>query len=283
MHKQILDKLNGWPARIAGLAILAGIAYYGYYTYNNMEAEKARLLSELEEARSGNYELLQMVREKEGVINAFEGQIENIGNTVGTLEKLAQTDEELLMKYSKIYFLNENYIPARLSQIDNMYLNPGATNIQIHSDVWPYLEKLLMEANRKGVKLRVASAYRSFSTQSALKSAYTVYYGSGANRFSADQGYSEHQLGTALDFTTEKLGNSFSAFGSDPAYKWLQDNAYKYGFILSYPPNNAYYKFEPWHWRFVGRSLAGKLYEENKFFYDLDQREIDKYLVNLFD
>ncbi|MEK7135269.1 MAG: M15 family metallopeptidase, partial [Patescibacteria group bacterium] len=234
-------------------------------------------------ARDTQYSLLREIDMREEIINGFQGQIGDIASTVGTLEKLSNTDEELLAKYSKIYFLNENYMPRKLTVISEQYLNKGATNIEIHAQVWPYLEKLLSDANAAGYKLLAASAYRSFTTQSSLKSSYTVTYGSGANKFSADQGYSEHQLGTTLDFTTEKLGANFSAFGSDPAYKWLQENAHNYGFILSYPAGNAYYKYEPWHWRFVGVKLAKRLYDDQKFFYDLDQREIDKTLVNLFD
>ena len=108
-------------------------------------------------------------------------------------------------------------------------------------------------------------------------------YGSGANSFSADQGYSEHQLGTAIDFTTLELGSDFSSFEKTDAYKWLLDNAYEYGFILSYPKDNTYYQFEPWHWRFVGKSLANTLHQENKNFYDVDQRTIDSYLISIFD
>ena len=108
-------------------------------------------------------------------------------------------------------------------------------------------------------------------------------YGSGANKFSADQGYSEHQLGTTIDFTTLKTRNNFSAFKSTDAYIWLTDNAYKYGFVLSYPETNGYYVFEPWHWRFVGVKLAKRLYDDKIYFYDLSQREIDEYLVSIFD
>jgi D-alanyl-D-alanine carboxypeptidase len=86
-----------------------------------------------------------------------------------------------------------------------------------------------------------------------LKSQYRVTYGAGtANSFSADQGYSEHQLGTTVDFTTPKVGGTLTGFDKTDSYKWLQNNAYKYGFILSYPSSNGYYIFEPWHWRFVG-------------------------------
>ena len=78
-------------------------------------------------------------------------------------------------------------------------------------------------------------------------------------------------------------GCEISGFDKTPEYKWLKENAYKYGFIISYPAGNNYYKYEPWHWRFVGKDLASDLQKEVKFFYDLDQREIDEYLISLFD
>ncbi|MEO7596994.1 MAG: M15 family metallopeptidase, partial [Candidatus Paceibacterota bacterium] len=193
------------------------------------------------------------------------------------------TDPELLKKYSKVYFLNEHYVPLSLRTIDPDYLSPKATNKEISSDVWPFLRDLFQNAADDGLSLQALSAYRSFGTQSALKASYTFTYGAGtANRFSADQGYSEHQLGTTLDFTTAKTG-VLEGFNITPEYKWLQDNAHKYGFVLSYPLGNTYYKFEPWHWRFVGVALATKLHEDGEYFYDTDQRVIDTYLANLFD
>ena len=81
-------------------------------------------------------------------------------------------------------------------------------------------------------------------------------YGSGANSFSADQGYSEHQLGTTVDFSTSSLGGSLNGFDQTEAYEWLDKNAHRFGFILSYSKDNAYYIYEPWHWRFVGKDLA---------------------------
>ena len=280
--RKILTRLDGWPSATVGLLVLVGIAVYGIYTYKDLETERVDLLMQLEAEREENYSLMKIIDEREEVISDFQGQIQSIGNTVGNLQKLAATDEELLMKYSKVYFLNENYIPSRLDVIDQEFLFPGTRNFEIHANVRPYLERFLEEAREDNVELQVASAYRSFTTQSALKSAYTVTYGAGANKFSADQGYSEHQLGTAVDFTTPLSGAALLQT-KDPAYEWLQENAYKYGFILSYPPNNAYYKFEPWHWRFVGVDLATDLHRDGKHFYDLEQRDIDEYLINLFD
>ena len=99
----------------------------------------------------------------------------------------------------------------------------------------------------------------------------------------AGQGYSEHQLGTTLDFITPGQNGNLTGFDKTDAYLWLQNNAYKYGFILSYPKGNTYYMYEPWHWRFVGIKLATYLHDTNLNFYNMDQRDIDKYLINTFD
>lgn len=285
--KQLSPRTSWFVAFVGALVLISSVGY-GVYSYNFLQKEKldflSELLSELEDVKKRNLNLLQETRYQQSIIDSFNGQIQSISSTVGTLEKLSQTDPELLKKYSKIYFLNENYRPAKLAMIEPEYLYNKEITTQIHLQVLPYLENLLLAAREDNVELLIASAFRSFQTQASLKSEYTVIYGAGtANQFSADQGYSEHQLGTAVDFTTLKVGGEFSKFKTDPAYEWLKANAYKYGFVVSYPEENTYYKFEPWHWRFVGIELAKRLYIDKEYFYDLGQREIDAYLVKLFD
>ncbi|MEW5805378.1 MAG: M15 family metallopeptidase [Patescibacteria group bacterium] len=230
-----------------------------------------------------NQNLTNLLKSEQGKNQFFAKQISGIQSTVSDLEKLNQLDEELLKKYSKVYFLNEHYLPQQLSIIDKKYAYNQNEVYQIHSQAKPYLYQMLEAADSDGMPIKIISAYRSFADQANLKSSYKMVYGSGANQFSADQGYSEHQLGTAIDLTTPELGAEFYDFAKTPAYQWLLNNAYKYGFILSYPENNAYYVFEPWHWRFVGVMLATELHTQNRHFYDLDQREIDRYLINIFD
>ena len=213
----------------------------------------------------------------------MEDQITDLADTVSDLDKLSKTDEELLQKYSKVYFLNEHYIPESIKEIDNEWKYSESRTHKLHSKVMPFFEDMVEEAKDDGINLWVVSAFRSFDEQAHLKGRYTVIYGSGANTFSADQGFSEHQLGTTVDFTTSGIGGALDPFGSTPAYQWLLDNAHKYGFVMSYPPNNAYYVFEPWHWRFVGTKLAKALKKDEAYFYDWDQRDIDKYLINIFD
>ncbi|KKT42426.1 MAG: Peptidase M15B and M15C DD-carboxypeptidase VanY/endolysin [Parcubacteria group bacterium GW2011_GWA2_44_13] len=210
-------------------------------------------------------------------------QVESIKGTVGILEKIKQTDTELLKKYSKVYFLNENYVPSGLVAIDAQYIFNPKKKLQMHSGVSEHLKNLLDASRTEGINLSIISAFRSFYEQAGVKSAYSVTYGAGSsNQFSADQGYSEHQLGTTVDFTSIN-GEQFAGFDKLPAYEWLKNNAYKYGFILSYPKGNSYYIYEPWHWRFVGKQLASDLYAQGKNFYDMDQREIDTYIQYFFD
>lgn len=213
----------------------------------------------------------------------FEDQIRDLAGTLGDLDKLAKTDKELLAKYSKVYFLNENYIPERLKQIDDKYILAGKKDQYFHARAIEHLEDLLDAARKDDIDLKIISAYRSFDEQVDLKGQFTQVYGEGANTFSADQGYSEHQLGTTVDLTTPEIGGTYTSFGETEAFAWLQDNAYKYGFILSYPEDNTFYVYEPWHWRFVSTDLARDLHRHNDSFYTLEQREIDTYLLNFFD
>lgn len=217
-------------------------------------------------------------------VGGVEKTVGTIGNTVGNLQKIAAVDPEILKKYSKVYFMNENYIPAHLNAVPVEYIYNSNRSEQFLSEATPYLINLLGSAKANGITLYVKSGYRSFSEQKSLKSTYAVIYGAGtANSFSADQGYSEHQLGTTLDFITVGLNGQLAGFDKTPSYIWLTDNAFKYGFVLSYPKNNKYYIYEPWHWRFVGVKLATYLHTNKLNFYDLDQRDIDKYLGATFD
>ena len=281
---------------IISLLIIAGLVYVWWssqdaqsLTSNSKEQvatltervttleEKFKVLSE------DNINLSNALQDATNVADSVKKELKKIDNSVDDLEKLAKIDPELLQKYSKVYFLNEHYNPSGLSSIDPEFVSGGKT-IQIHNKVAKHLNNLLEEAKDDDLSLRIISGYRSFDTQKDLKTNYSVTYGAGtANTFSADQGYSEHQLGTTVDFTTPSIVGTDTSFEQTPEFAWLQKNAHKYGFTLSYPKGNAYYMYEPWHWRFVSRDLAEDLYDRKKNFYDLDQREIDKYLAEFFD
>lgn len=268
---------------------IGGLSWYGYERLNELNAQVSDLQTEL----AMTTDLLQariadatatlgqtFEREQQNVKN----QVSSITGTVSTLEKLTKIDPELLAKYSKVFFLSEHYAPARVVDIPERYRYDEKKPQQIIPEVLPYLTKMIDRAKRDNIEIYVQSSYRSFTEQTAVKSSYTVTYGAGtASTFSADQGYSEHQLGTTIDLITVGTKGLLVGFDKTPAYEWMQKNAHKYGFVLSYPEKNGYYIFEPWHWRFVGVDLATELHDDRKNFYDLDQRTIDSHLVNLFD
>ena len=298
MHwRNSLHRVRSWwiiaPILVLMTAGVGAAAWYGYEEFTKLSERVGALDQRLGEVdgrlASTTSELQSDIAETSTTLSASlkeQGKsVASVTNSVSTLEKLQKLDPQLLAKYSKVYFLNENYAPERLAVIPNEYRYIDDTELQVIPQVLPRVTAMLDAANKKGVTLYVFSAYRSFYTQEALKQQYRVTYGAGtANSFSADQGYSEHQLGTAIDLITTGLGGELTtSFDQTEAYAWLADNAHKYGFTLSYPKGNSYYIYEPWHWRYVGVTLATKLHEDGDHFYDLDQRTIDTYLISIFD
>lgn len=287
----------GWfSVAIGGVAlVVVGIGAWNYLT---LSKDYERLLAVTQKLRAtvatleDNLSLTEYEREKLNgtlaeattTLGALEQQTTTLNDQVATFEKLQSLDPELLKKYSKVYFLNEHYAPSLLVPIDTLYKNEPTRTLEFHAQAYPFLARMIEDANETGLSLRVASAYRSFKTQESLKAANKVTYGAGtANQFSADQGYSEHQLGTTVDLTTKTMKGLGQAFDKTPEFTWMTAHAHEYGFILSYPKGNKYYIYEPWHWRFVGVALATKLYEDGERFYDVDQRTIDEYLISIFD
>ncbi len=262
----LLQKINGAEADLA----LA-------------DTTNSELQEELDDLHDDLEDLADDYKDERNRNEDFEDQIRSLSGTLGDLDKLAKIDKELLEKYSKVYFLNENFVPSRLKEIDSQYIQDGKKDQYFHAEAIDHLEDMFDEAEDDDIDLKIVSAYRSFDEQTELKGQFTQVYGSGANTFSADQGYSEHQLGTTLDITTPSVGGTYASFGETEAFEWLTKNAYKYGFILSYPKDNEFYIYEPWHWRFVGKDLAKDLHRRDDTFYDLEQRELDEYLLELFD
>jgi len=278
------------------IALVGAVSWYGYTRISALSEQITVLTAEMasttailqDNIAETNTTLGSALQQEKQNLQAqlvdVQDRVGSIGGTVTDLQKLSKTDPELLAKYSKIFFLSDNYEPARLVEIPLEYRYFENDPLQIIPEVLPFLRDMLDRAKEDGVELYVNSAYRSFNTQGALKGQYSVTYGAGtANQFSADQGYSEHQLGTTIDLITKGTGGQLDGFDSTPAYAWTLKNAYRYGFILSYPKNNSYYIFEPWHWRFVGVKLATDLHKSGNYFYTMDQRTIDTYLLSLFD
>lgn len=118
-------------------------------------------------------------------------------------------------------------------------------------------------ARADGVSLRSVSAYRSYKTQQGTYGRYLkLYKQSTVDTFSARPGHSEHQTGLALDIN---VASTKAHFENTAAFAWLKEHCAEYGFILRYDKGKEAitgYRFEPWHYRYVGVETAKAVMEQ---------------------
>ena len=136
----------------------------------------------------------------------------------------------------------------------------GGRDLMLRREAAEHLNDLVAAADDE--ELVVASAFRSYLDQSYTHERLKSIYGSEADAMSASPGHSQHQLGTAVDFTNSVAAYQVQPiFGQTSAAWWLQNHATQYGFVLSYPPgkDETGYEFEPWHYRYIGVENARRL------------------------
>lgn len=137
-------------------------------------------------------------------------------------------------------------------------------NAAVRRVMLPDLRALRAAAAAAGVPLVVLSAYRSYAHQAATFDHWVSVGGyEQALRTSARPGHSEHQLGTAIDFGDGRAAPwEYRDWATTPSGAWLRDRAAEFGFVMSYPPGKSgvtCYDYEPWHYRWIGRSAAAAL------------------------
>ena len=125
------------------------------------------------------------------------------------------------------------------------------------------LSALAADARASGIHLAVQSAYRSYTAQASTFRQWVRKIGPDrASKTSARAGHSEHQLGTAIDFKSpggSAPWHNYPRWERTPISRWLAANAWRHGFVLSYPKGTyqtTCYAYEPWHYRYVGHDAA---------------------------
>lgn len=143
--------------------------------------------------------------------------------------------------------------------VNKTYSLPSTYGNGLTKETKEAFSKLQAAALLDGFNIYIASGFRSYQKQVTLYNNYVKRDGkAGADTYSARPGHSEHQSGFTFD-----VNEVSDKFHGTPEANWLSDNCYKYGFILRFPngkANETGFKYESWHFRYVGKELAEKLY-----------------------
>lgn len=139
--------------------------------------------------------------------------------------------------------------------------------VKMRADAAAAFLNLTKQARADGVEIVPISGFRSREYQETLFRKAVVKYGSedAAVRWVARPGRSEHQTGLAIDLGDggHPACDVEPPFEETPAFSWLEKNAARFGFELSYPRNNTRgVHYEPWHWRFVGTPEARQFFQK---------------------
>ena len=166
-----------------------------------------------------------------------------------------------LLLVNRDYILPDDYVPQLAPSITN-----DQSSCKLDYRVAPHYNEMYLAAKADGIILTPVSGYRSLSRQrNNLNNKIAYYENQGYDKVTATQkaaerilppGTSEHNAGMAMDIIT---ADSTAGFQFTKEYKWLEEHAADYGFILRYPENKQNITkiiYEPWHWRYVGVDAA---------------------------
>jgi D-alanyl-D-alanine carboxypeptidase len=176
----------------------------------------------------------------------------------------SMTCDDVSVLVDRSHSLPSDYVPRNLVPLQD-YGIPTLGSEVLRREAAEHLGRLVEAAAADAQELVVASAYRSYEDQQLSHERLISVFGTGAARMSATPGHSQHQLGTAVDFTNAAVGYQlWVPFAQTGAYLWLDHHAWEYGFVLAYPRGKEAqtgYEWEPWHYRYVGVENAKRIEE----------------------
>ena len=176
--------------------------------------------------------------------------------------KETDTSKKELMLVNRLYGLSKDYEPDDIVDVPSQYAYSG---VKISNSIMDNIVALIDAASDEGYTLVLADGYRSYSEQESIFERYKDAYGySEADRIAARAGHSEYQTG--ISFTIVPLYKEYDKPKESPEYKWLNDNAYRYGFIFRLPEDKTDitgFEASTWRLRYVGSEAANIIKSEN--------------------
>lgn len=233
---------------------------------NELKYYKDENVKEYEEYRQKNPDL-----SIEKVITNVNIGLNNKYYTNTKPSKYLNTEKILVNKYN---YVTEDYIPENLQIVSSKY---SSKTVKLVSYAKEAFEELAAAAENENYTINAMSSYRDYAYQNTLYNNYAKKDGyDNADTYSARPGYSEHQTGLAVDIDNKK--EYFTNFEKTKEYEWMQNNAYKYGFILRFPKDKVLetgYEYESWHYRYVGKEIAKYIHDNNMCYEEYYAQNLD--------
>lgn len=181
--------------------------------------------------------------------------LDNLDEFKSDLAGVLAEDSRFFIIADKSHLLTADYDPGELVSLDGKGIRVNKKGMKLEKVTFEALKRMLDDSAREGLSLMVSSAYRDYKYQVGLYNYYISKYGKEkTDTFSAPPGASQHQLGTVIDFND--VENTFAGTKEE---RWLTENAWKYGFSLSFPKGYedvTGYDWESWHFRYVTKAGA---------------------------
>ena len=200
------------------------------------------------------------------ILCMMAGKVLNSDFTLLSLDNITHHVASEDNGWNLILVNRDSYIPDDY-KVELTELSNGE---KVDSRIYPELQEMFNDARAQGYGLFVREGYRTQEEQQQLMDEkIEAYENEGKSKSEAKKlaeqwvaipGTSEHQLGIAVDINADTTKSS-----SDDVYNWLAENAHTYGFIKRYPSNKTDITGvinEPWHYRYVGKEAASKIYSQ---------------------
>jgi D-alanyl-D-alanine carboxypeptidase len=176
----------------------------------------------------------------------------------------------------ELYFVLHLFLGAPLDTLVTKrqglpaWYSPG-----VNTEAKVALASMESAANDEGILFSVTSDFRDYAYQQRVNQREQGLNSDMYRSYSAAPGHSEHQLGTTFDLAWPGLRTTSLDKRNLELFAWLEENAHRYGFVISYPlkqtenwpyhnrwmPGPTEYIYEPWHVRYVGEALATTIWE----------------------
>ena len=216
----------------------------------------------------GAAEVEQVPADGDEASDGGEATQEERETTPSVVQAPGESCDDTRVLVDRSHLLPAGYAPEDLVSLQSYGVPAlGSGEMKLRREAAEHLKDLVSAAAADGEELVVASAYRSYADQEASHARLKGVYGPDAERMSASPGHSQHQLGTAVDFTNAAAGYQvWEPFGRTSASLWLSGHAREHGFVLAYPGGpeeeaETGYRWEPWHYRYVGAGNVERLGE----------------------